>query len=100
MARTKFKPNKAVAKRFKVTKTGKLKRHHGNTSHLMSARPANKRRKLRKPAMVAESHARRFRGLIGLSKISPGKVATARLRSLAARKAAAAAAAQDVKPAA
>lgn len=85
MARTKFKPNKAVAKRFKVTKTGKLKRHHGNTSHLMSARPANKRRKLRQSAIVSESHARRFRGLIGLSKISPGKVATARARSRAAR---------------
>ena len=45
----KYKPNKSVAKRFKVSKTGKLKRHHCFTSHLMSARPANKRRKLRRP---------------------------------------------------
>ena len=42
----KFKPNKSVAKRFKVTRTGKLKRHHSFTSHLMSARPSSKRRKL------------------------------------------------------
>ena len=41
MARRALKPNKAVAKRFKVTKTGKLKRHHGFTSHLMSSRNAS-----------------------------------------------------------
>ena len=32
----KFKPNKSVAKHFKVTKTGKVKRHHGFTSHLIA----------------------------------------------------------------
>jgi large subunit ribosomal protein L35 len=88
----KFKPNKSVAKRFKVSKTGKLKRHHGNTSHLMSSRSANKRRHLRHGAVVPEVHARRLRKLMGISK-GPGKAAAARL---AARKARAAAA----KPAA
>jgi large subunit ribosomal protein L35 len=72
-----MKPNKAVAKRFKVSKTGKLKRHHGFTSHLMSARPAKRRRKLRGPAVVPEVHARRLRKLMGIKK-SPGKIATAR----------------------
>ena len=61
----KKKPNKSVAKRFKVTKTGKLKRHHAYTSHLMSARPANKRRKLRKPAVLSEGLARNMRRLMG-----------------------------------
>lgn len=74
----KFKPNKSVAKRFKVSKTGKLKRHHGNTSHLMSARPANKRRKLRKGVVVPEVHARRLRKLMGISGKGPGKAAAAR----------------------
>jgi large subunit ribosomal protein L35 len=91
MPRKAVKPNKAIAKRFKVTKTGKLKRHHSFTSHLMSSRSANKRRKLRKAAIVPESHARRLRKLIGVGSISPGKVATARAR---ARKAAAAKAAE------
>src|SRR5829696_8343090 len=59
----KFKPKKAVAKRFKVTKTGKLKRHHSFTSHLMSARSANKRRKLRRSAILFEGHARNMRAL-------------------------------------
>ncbi len=70
----KFKPNKSVAKRFKVSKTGKLKRHHSNTSHLMSARPANKRRKLRKPEVAFEGIARNYRKLIGKSKLNPIKI--------------------------
>jgi large subunit ribosomal protein L35 len=70
----KQKPNKSMAKRFKVTKTGKLKRHHSNTSHLMSARPANKRRKLRKSEVTFEGIARNYRKLIGVTK-NPLKIA-------------------------
>jgi large subunit ribosomal protein L35 len=89
MARRALKPNKAVAKRFKVTKTGKLKRHHGFTSHLMSSRNASRRRRLRKSEVVPESHGRRLRKLMGISK-SPGKVATAKARRAREAKAAAA----------
>ena len=94
MARRAMKPNKAVAKRFKVTKTGKLKRHHAFTSHLMSARPAKRRRKLRMPAIVHEGFARRYRGLMGISK-SPGKIAMARLLARQEKAKAAAAAGTD-----
>ena len=69
----KFKPAKAVAKRFKVTKTGKLKRHHAFTSHLMSARPANKRRKLRRSAILFEGHARNMREMMGISHLNPAR---------------------------
>ena len=79
----KYKPNKAVAKRFKVSKTGKLKRHHGFTSHLMSARSANKRRKLRRAEVLFEGHARNMRKLMGISKLKPAKVAHE--RALAAK---------------
>lgn len=85
----KTKPNKSIAKRFKVTKTGKLKRHHAYTSHLMSARSANKRRKLRKAAVFSETHAKNMRRLIGVSKLKPRKIAHE--RALAAAKAAKAA---------
>ncbi len=71
----KFKPNKAVAKRFKVTKTGKLKRHHGFTSHLMSSRSGDKRRHLRQPAILFEGHARNMRKMMGISRLKPGKAA-------------------------
>jgi large subunit ribosomal protein L35 len=71
----KFKPNKSVAKRFKVTKTGKLKRHHSLTSHLMSGRSAKKRRKLGRPAILFEGLAKNMRRLIGKNKLHPAKLA-------------------------
>ena len=70
----KYKPSKSVAKRFKVTKTGKVKAHHGFTSHLMSSRSATKLRKLRKPQLLHEGHARNMRRFMGLSKLKPAKV--------------------------
>ena len=70
----KLKPNKAVAKRFRVTKTGKLKRGHTLTSHLMSGRSAKKKRKLGRPALVAEGLAKNMRRLIGVSKLKPKKI--------------------------
>jgi large subunit ribosomal protein L35 len=70
----KFKPSKSAAKRFRVTKTGKLKRNHSFTSHLMSSRPANKRRKLRRPAVLFEGHARNMRKLMGISHLNPARL--------------------------
>jgi large subunit ribosomal protein L35 len=86
----KQKPNKSVAKRFKVSKTGKLKRHHAYTSHLMSARSANKRRKLRKAAVLFEGLARNMRRLMVVSKLRPAKIAHERALAAAAREKAAA----------
>jgi len=70
----KFKPNKSVAKRLRLTKTGKLKRHHSFTSHLMSSRAASKRRRLRHPAILFEGHARNMRKLMGVSGVHPGAI--------------------------
>jgi large subunit ribosomal protein L35 len=67
----KFKPNKAVAKRFKVTAKGKLKRGHSLTSHLRSARTAKKKRELRRPEILFEGHARNMRKLMGISGKHP-----------------------------
>ena len=81
----KFKPNKSIAKRFKVTKTGKLKRGHSLTSHLMSARSSKKKRHLGRPALVDETIARNLRKLIGVAKRNPNL--TRHERALAAKKA-------------
>jgi len=81
----KFKPNKSIAKRFKVTKTGKLKRGHSLTSHLMSARSSKKKRHLGRPALVDETIARNLRKLIGVAKRNPNR--TRHERALAAKKA-------------
>ena len=64
----KLKPNKAVAKRFKVTAKGKLKRHHTLTSHLRSARTAKKKRHLRRPEITFEGIARNMRVLMGVKR--------------------------------
>jgi len=74
----KYKPSKSVAKRFSVTKTGKLKRHHSLTSHLMSARNGNKKRHLGRPAILFEGHARNMRKFMGIGKLHPARTAKER----------------------
>ena len=61
----KLKPNKSIMSRFKVTKRGKLKRHHAKTSHLMSARSSKTKRRLGRPAILYEGLARNLRKHIG-----------------------------------
>src|SRR5215216_3240238 len=95
----KFKPNKAVAKRFKVTAKGKLKRHHSLTSHLRSARTSKKKRELRRPELLFEGLARNMRRLMGVSK-SPGRAAAAAAKRRKAAAAKAAGGAGAAKPAA
>ena len=95
----KFKPNKSVKKRFGVSKTGKVKRHHSFTSHLMSSRSANKRRKLRQGEILFEGHAKNMRALMGMSGVRPNQIAhRRRLKAAAQAKLAAAAKAQATAP--
>ena len=44
----KMKTNNSASKRFKVTKTGKIKRHKAFASHLKTHKSAKRRRNLRK----------------------------------------------------
>lgn len=71
----KMKPNKSVLSRFKVSKTGKVKRHHALTSHLRSTRSSKTKRRLRRGAVMAEGMARRMRLAMGVSKKRPGQIA-------------------------
>ncbi|MFH1228409.1 MAG: 50S ribosomal protein L35 [Planctomycetota bacterium] len=48
----KMKTNKAVAKRIKVTGTGKLMRHRQGKSHLLSSKSAKRRRHLRQATLI------------------------------------------------
>jgi large subunit ribosomal protein L35 len=70
----KYKPNKAVAKRFKVTKSGKLKHRHTLSTHLRSARDSKKKRHLGRPHILFEGHARNMRRMMGLSRLKPAKL--------------------------
>ena len=81
----KFKPNKGVAKRMKVTKTGKIKHRHEKNSHLRSNRSSKLKRALGRPSVLAEGHARNMRSLLGVSKLKPNKLAHERALAAAQR---------------
>jgi large subunit ribosomal protein L35 len=71
----KFKPNKGVAKRMKLTGTGKLKHRHEKNSHLRSGRSSALKRRLGRPAVLAEGHSRNMRRLLGVEGKRPNQVA-------------------------
>jgi large subunit ribosomal protein L35 len=61
----KLKSNRSIKKRFKVTKTGKVKRFRANASHLLSGKKSSRRRKLRKSALIQGRQAVTYRTLLG-----------------------------------
>jgi len=60
-----------MAKRFKVTKTGKVLHRHEKNSHLRSGRTSKLKRHLGRPGLLAEGMARNVRGYLKLSKLKP-----------------------------
>jgi len=71
----KFKPNKGVAKRMKLTATGKLKHRHEKNSHLRSRRNSALKRRLGRPGVLAEGHSRNMRKFLGVEGVRPNKAA-------------------------
>jgi large subunit ribosomal protein L35 len=49
----KIKTNRGAAKRFKKTGTGKIKRSHAFTSHILTSKTRKRKRQLRSSAIVA-----------------------------------------------
>jgi large subunit ribosomal protein L35 len=86
----KYKPNKAMKKRFRVSGTGKVKHNHSFTSHLRSSRSSKRIRKLRRASVLHEGHARNMREFMGMKGIRPNEIAAQRERQAGAREAAAA----------
>jgi large subunit ribosomal protein L35 len=60
----KMKTKKAAAKRFKKTGTGKIRRSHAFTSHLLEGKSSKRKRKLRKGAMMFKGDVKRIKSLI------------------------------------
>lgn len=56
----KQKTHKGMAKRFKKTGTGKLKRGHAKTSHLFANKTQKQKRKLRKSTLVSKGDQKRI----------------------------------------
>jgi len=59
-SKVKPKTRKALAKRLRLTKSGLVKRRKVGLGHLCSHKSGNRKRRLRKPAMVTGSTARRY----------------------------------------
>jgi large subunit ribosomal protein L35 len=60
----KMKTKRGLAKRVKVTGTGKLKRGRAYTSHLAPRKSQKQKRQLRKAALVSKSDYKRIKLLI------------------------------------
>lgn len=60
----KIKTHRGAAKRFKRTATGKIKCWHAYKSHILGKKSANRKRKLRKSAIVSNSDMKRIDKLI------------------------------------
>lgn len=62
----KIKTRRAVAKRFKETGTGKLKRSHACAGHIMTKKTATKKRNLRKSDLVHANDEARMKKMLGI----------------------------------
>ena len=55
------KTRKAVAKRFKITGTGKVRRQHASRRHLLSSKSAKRKRHMAKSAEVHKTDEARIK---------------------------------------
>jgi large subunit ribosomal protein L35 len=60
----KMKTHKGLKKRVKVTARGKVKAHKAFKGHLMSGKPAKRRRKLDKTMIVSEVYAKHMKEML------------------------------------
>lgn len=61
----KMKTHRGAAKRFKITGSGKVKRYRANKSHILTKKSAKRKRRLRRPALVAtRGEARNIKRLL------------------------------------
>ena len=54
----KMKTHRGAAKRIKRTGTGKFKRHHAYTSHILTKKSTKRKRKLRSSAILKPADAK------------------------------------------
>ena len=60
----KLKTNKSAAKRFKITKTGKLKKRSAKRGHILGKMTRKAKRNLRKSSYVSDVDAKKIRRLL------------------------------------
>lgn len=60
----KMKTNKAAAKRFKITGTGKLKRSQANKQHILGKKSPKRKRRLRSTTLVDNSNLKQMKRML------------------------------------
>ncbi|MBN2058213.1 MAG: 50S ribosomal protein L35 [Candidatus Saganbacteria bacterium] len=60
----KVKTRRAAAKRFRLTKKGKVMRRHAKTRHILESKSKKKKRSLRQVGQVAKSDIARVRDML------------------------------------
>ena len=60
----KMKTHRGAAKRLKKTGTGKLKRMRANKTHILTKKTTKRKRRLRKPDIVAKGDAKRLHKIL------------------------------------
>lgn len=62
----KMKTHRGLAKRVKVTASGRLKRKRAYHSHMMSSKSRKQKRRLRSFVMMAKAEESKLKALLGL----------------------------------
>ncbi len=60
----KMKSKRSAFKRFKKTGTGKVKRHHAFSSHILTKKSPKRKRGLRKSGLVSDAETKKIKQLI------------------------------------
>ncbi len=60
----KMKTNRGAAKRFRLTASGKIKRHSAYHSHILTKKSSKRKRKLRKESMITKADEKRVKRMI------------------------------------
>ena len=60
----KIKTHSGAKKRFKTTKSGKVKRAHAYTSHILTKKTTKRKRNLRKSGILADVEAKRAKEML------------------------------------
>ena len=60
----KFKTKRAAAKRFKLTGSGKLMRHHANKSHILTKKTRKRKRHLNKAVEMDATNVKTMKKIL------------------------------------
>ena len=60
----KIKTNRATAKRFKITASGRVRRRRAFLRHILSTKTTKQKRRLRKPGLVDKTNEKAIKRLI------------------------------------